>query len=145
MAKKNIAGVGGGLTMPTGFNAKLSAWSATYNITTEEVTGFDSGGCEEHEPVAISVSGSGTGTLQYDDSNAKPLPTALADGAVLAVGDLLTNAVGSLTLTAITGCTWAFSAVISGIAIERPAKGKATVTFNFQSTGPITQTWDETA
>lgn len=145
MAKKNITGVGGSVTMPTGFNAKLASWSATLNITTEEVTGFDSGGCEEHEPVALGISGSATGTLQYDDSNAKPMPSALGDGSVLAVGDLTTNLMGSLTLLAITGCSWAFTAVITGINIERPAKGKATVTFNFQSSGAITQTWDETA
>lgn len=144
MAKKNIAGVGGGFTTITGFNGKISSWSATYTIDTEEVTGFDSGGFRQYEPVAVSISGSATGTAQYDDTSATPLVAALADGSVLAVGDL-ENAKGTLTLTAITGCTWAFSAIITSVALDRPATGKATVTFNFVSNGPVTQTWDETA
>ena len=143
MAKKNIAGVGGGFTTFTGFNGNIASWSATYTIDTEEVSGFGSGGFREHEPVAVSLSGSATGTLQYDAASASPVLAALADGAALAVGDL-EGAKGTLTLTSITGCTWAFGGIFTSVSIDRPAMGKATVTFNFISNGPITQTWDET-
>ena len=143
MAKKNIAGVGGAFTTFTGFNGNIASWSATYTIDTEEVTGFDSGGFRQYEPVAVALTGSASGTVQYDGASASPVLAALADGAVLAVGDL-EGAKGTLTLTAITGCTWAFSGIFTSIAIDRPAAGKASITFNFLSNGPITQTWDET-
>lgn len=144
MAKKNIAGVGGSFTTISGFNGKIGSWSATYTIDTEEVTGFDSGGFRQYEPVAASITGSASGTAEYDDTNASPLPAALADGAALAVGDM-EGAKGTITLTAITGCTWAFPAIITSVALDRQAAGKATITFNFQSNGAPTQTWDQTA
>lgn len=143
MALKNIAGVAGNVALPTGFAAKLSAWSGTLEIQTEEVTGFDSGGCDEHEPIGTAFSGSATGTGTYDASSTTPILGALADGSVLALGDL-EGAKGTITLTAITGCTYAFTGIMTSVAMERPAKGKFTITFNFLRTGPMTQTWDVT-
>lgn len=142
MAKKNIAGIGGGITLPSGFNAKISSWSASLSIRTEEVTGFDSGGCEEHEPVMTGLTGSATGTVQYDAASTAPIPGALADGSVMAVGDL-ENAKGSITLTEITGCTYAFTGIITNVAFDRPNAGRCGITFDFLRTGPSTQTHDE--
>lgn len=145
MAKKNIAGNGGNISLPTGFNGKVNSWSATFTIYDEEVTGFDSGGCDEFEPVGVGMQGSFSFTGQFDDTSATPIPGALADGSTLAVGDLLSNAKGSATLTATTGCTYGGTIVVTGISLTRNAKGVLTGTGNFKFSGPITQTWDETA
>jgi len=143
MAVKNIAGVGGGVTMPSGFNGKINSWSGTMTQHTEEITGFDSGGFDEHVGVGLGMSGSAAFTGVYDDANSIPMPASFADGAALAVGDLL-SAQGTLTLTAITGCTFAGAAIVTSISFSRNAKGVLSGTFSFNFTGFITQTWDST-
>lgn len=143
MAITTIEGLGGTVSFPTGFNGKLSAWSATFTVETTETTGFADGGYRVLEPVKQYIDGSASGTAQYDGASAAPVPASLMDGSGLALGDW-SSVKGTVTLTATTGCTWAFSAVITSVAINRAADGKADITFNFQSRGPITQTWDET-
>lgn len=143
MAKKNIAGVAGNCTL-AGFNAKINSWSGSYVIHDEEVTGFDSGGFDEYEPIGVGMSGSATGTIQYDDTTTTPIPLGLADGSALAVGDLESAKVAAV-LTEITGCTWTGTVLMSNVAIVRPAKGKASITFDFKFTGAFTKAHDQTA
>lgn len=140
-----IQGTGGGITLPSGYNAKVESWSASHEVLTTETTGFGDGGAEVHEPVYTKMSGSCAGTLQFDATNTAPLPGAIVDGGALTQSDLETNCKATLTLTATTGCTYAFTAIMTVTGFNRPEKDKATVTYNFISTGQITQAWDETA
>lgn len=139
-----IEGLGGSVTLPTGWNFKVSSFSFNYQVLTEETTGFDDGGFETHEPVAVRWEGSATGTLTYDASNTAPIPAAMADGAGMAVGDLA-NAKGTGTFQSKTGCTLAGTVVVTSMPIDRGAKTKANVTLNMLGTGALTQTHDETA
>jgi len=144
MAKKNIAGLGGNLALPTGFNAKINSWSASHTVETVETTGFADGGFRTFDPTITSLTGSASGTAQYDAATTALLPAALADGSIMALGDLA-GAIGTVTLTFVTGCTWSCTtANITGLSVDRASDGKANVTFNFQFSGPWTQTWDET-
>jgi hypothetical protein len=144
MAKKNIVGIGGNIALPSGFNAKINSWSASHTVETVDTTGFADGGFRAFDPAITSLTGSAVGTAQYDAANSALLPTAVADGSVMALGDLA-SFVGTVTLTFVTGCTWACTtAIITGLSVSRPVDGKAEVTFNFQFSGPWTQTWDET-
>ena len=90
----------------------------------------------------MQMTGSAAGTAEFDDSDTKPLPADLADGSAMAAGDL-NNAKAVMTLTATTGCTYSFTAVVTRVSMSRPADGKMDVSLDFESTGPITQTWDE--
>lgn len=115
----------------TGYASKINQWSANIQIKVVETTGFSDGGFRTREPVQIFLEGSAAGTLTYGDA-AGPAPT---------LSTLASLAPVSITLTATTGKTFTFSAVVTGISITRPVDGKADVTFNFKSAGPVTQTW----
>ncbi|MEM6259676.1 MAG: hypothetical protein AAGI37_15460 [Planctomycetota bacterium] len=144
MAKKTIQGLGGSVTNPTGWNFKVSGFSFTYTVLTEETTGFEDGGFETHEPVAVRWEGSMTGTLEYDDANAAPIPASMADGSGMALGDL-DSAKGSSTFQAIDGCTLAGTVVVTNMPITRNTKGRGEVTLNVLGTGALTEAWDEAA
>lgn len=145
MPTSNITGPGGSVSLPTGFNGKLDVWSASLDMVEVITTGFDDGGNTTGDIVEQRFTGSATATGQFDGTSTAPIPSALLDGAALAEGDFAANAKGSITLTAATGCTYAFTANITSVAFNRAHNGKLELTFNFASDGPITQTWDETA
>ncbi|MGB0970432.1 MAG: hypothetical protein ACPGVG_05650 [Mycobacterium sp.] len=145
MAGSTIQGLGGSVTLPSGWNFKVASFSFGLDIATEETTGFEDGGFETHEPVSCSWNGSATGTLTYNAASTAPIPAALADGAALAVGDLQSNAKGTGTFQSMTGCTLAGTVVVTNMPITRGAKTKANVTLNMKGTGFLTQVHDETA
>jgi hypothetical protein len=139
-----IQGLGGNIALPTGWNFKVSGWSFTYTVGTEETTGFDDGGFETHEPVFVRFEGSATGTLEFDATTTAPIPAAMADGGGMAVGDLA-SAKGTATFTATAGCTLEGTVVVTSLPMNRTAKGRGEVTINLLGSGALTQTWDETA
>lgn len=142
---KPIGGPGGSFAGPTGWNLKFASWAGSYDVETADAQGFEDSGFIFPIPVNTGFSGSVAGVLQYNAASTKPVPDALMDGAVLAVGDLETSSVGSFTLTVITGCTIAFTGVMTNFTINRALKGSAVLgSFSFVSQGPITRVWDET-
>jgi len=146
MAQQTIHGIGGGATLPNALHVKVDGWSATYSNPSVDDTGFADGGFLSRSSAGgVSMDGTITGTGEFDASNMAPLPDAAADGSAMAVGDLDTAFKISLTLTAQTGCTYAFTALVTSMAMDRPNVGKLSITATFESAGPITQTWDETA
>ena len=138
-----IQGNGGAVSLPTGFDSKESSWNLDWSCETVDTTGFGDGGFRSREPVITSFTGSVDGTLTYDASSSAPIVDSLVDGSTMAVGDL-NDATGTTTFTATTGCTLAADCVVTGCSITRPVDGKADVSYSVESTGPITQTWDET-
>lgn len=144
MAIKAIGGPGGSFAGPSGWNLKFASWSASYDIEVADAQGFENGGWQFPIPINTGISGSVAGVLQYDAATTQPVPDALMDGAVLAVGDL-DGCVGTITLTIITGCTIAFTGIITNFTVNRVLKGAAVLgSFSFVSQSPATITWDET-
>ena len=135
MPVTDIQGSGGSITNGNAINGSFTAWSATVNTTTTSHTPFSTAPYPKTAVTEISISGSATGIVQYDAANTNPLPALTEAG--------LNDA--SITLTAETGCTIAFTATISNVALDRPSNGDMTITFDFQSDGDISgaMTWDE--
>ena len=140
MAAKTIQGVGGNITMPTGFNSKYNRWQATANFSVVDTTGFSDSGYRTRALTIADISGSATGTALFDDASTSPIAAA-----VLAATFAPLSAQGSITLTHTTGCTHSFTGVISSVGFDRPIDGKEDTAHTFESSGAITQTWDETA
>jgi len=136
-------GLAGSITMPTGYNMKHASFDLDHSTETVDTSGFEDNGFRTREPVVTSFTGSTAGTLEWDASNTAPLPSVLADGSAMAATDL-SNAQGTLTMQVVTGCTIAATCNVTGFSASRSFDGKADASYNFESTGPITQSWDET-
>lgn len=140
MPLSTIQGVGGGVTFVTGFYAKFTAWTANITNETVETTGFsDAGNSTNESGGPIKLEGTAVGVAQFDATT-----TALLPSGALGATPTFSSWKGTMTLTATTGCTYAFTAVISGMATGRQYNGRMEVTYSFVSSGAITQTWDET-
>lgn len=129
----DISGPGGSFTSITGFNAHFSGWSATVNVTTVETTGFVDVGNRTYAPTAIVITGSADGTGVTASS-----PVA-AGG--LGATPSMSSYTGTITLTAASGDTQAFPAVVTLVAENRRHDGKLDYALNFVSSGAITQSW----
>ena len=137
MAVTDIAGPGGSCTIAN-ITFHISEWNATENITEVETTGFVDNGNHTAVPTKVRLTGSASGTGQSAAASTDPF---LLNGAT----PDFTKVVGSIVLTAFTGCIYTFNAVYTSIALSRPNDGKLSVTFNFGSTGAITKTgWSTT-
>jgi len=131
-----IQGTGGAATLlgedaSTAFCAKLDTWSATLDTGIVETTGFGDKGYRHRAATIGRMSGSASGMVI---SEFPPIP-------VLALGEtfLPEKCKGELVLTAMTNHTYTFDALITNVAITRPEEDKVTVSFDFQSSGPVTQ------
>lgn len=131
-----IQGDGGDCTLPNGFSAKLSVWSASMNVSIANVTAFDSKGYQENRPCIVDMTGSASGTCITGNAGDAPVLVA-----TLGVTFVPGNCKGNITLSATAAKTYIFDAVITNIKLSRPINGKMDVTFDFASTGPITQNW----
>lgn len=139
----DIKGSTGSITFTDGeIAARLENWSASFDNTVVEYRPFDAAPFPVRHVTGISLSGSATGVIQFDDTTTAPFKTSLTSTGVLTEANM--NDV-ALVLTATTGCTYGFNAALDGVSITRPSDGRAEITVNFSSTGAITQTWDETA
>lgn len=127
-----IQGINGNVTVAN-FIAKLDAWSADLSFGLVDTSGFDDQGYRTREPLLCGMSGAATGTCVMDSP---PF-----DNAVLQAPMVPATLTAAIVLTATTGCTYSFNAVISRVSLTRPYDGKMTVTFNFVSDGRITEAW----
>jgi hypothetical protein len=133
-----IQGSGGSVVLPGGFNAKLNNWTAQLIIETVDTTGFEDLGYRTREPVLVTLIGTASGAARFNIENATP-----ASATLLGESAGLGGAKGDVTLQAAPGCTYSFAAVMHRITLTRPVDGRCDVTFDFQATGHITQTWDQ--
>lgn len=141
MAITAITGPGGSVTTVTGFYGKFNNWTATVSNPSVETTGFtDNGLMTNASSGPISMSGTLTAIGQFDAATTAPFPAA-----GLASSPTFSSWSGSLTLTATTGCTYAMTVVMTGGTMTRGNAGRMELTFNWISSGAITQTWDESA
>lgn len=129
MAETRLNGYTGGVTLPSGHAAKLSAWSADFDMTTSDVTAFGDT-FRQFAGGVLSGRGSASGSMSY--AAASTAPGAFTTRQTAA----------SLTLTIATGVTYSGSALLSNIAVTSDIKGgDAAITFDFVFTGTITETW----
>ncbi len=117
--------------MPSGFNAKITAYSVGLDMVLSDTTVFGDtfrqfrGGLQ-------GGSGSLTGKLVYDATTTTPGFFASRTTA------------GTLRLTQATGCYLEGSALFQNISVSSDVGGDATVTMDFTFTGTIAETWDQT-
>lgn len=145
MAKKTIQGTGGSVSLPSGWNFKAGAFDATFDTGIVDTSGFGDGGFRTREPTVLSLDGSASGVMEFDDTSAAPIPAALADGGSLANTDLESSAKGTVTLQFEASCTLAATCAIGPLNMSRAFDGRAEISCGFASNGAVTQSWDETA
>ncbi len=129
-----ISGPGGSVTLPTGVNIKVAAWSATYQADVVDTSGFVDAGVHTHDATAYMLVGSAIGS--GSTGNAGTIP-ASATGATPTMSGLK----GSCVLTAASGCTLSFTAVVTSVPLNRVFNGKLDAMVSFVSDGAVTQTW----
>ncbi len=127
-----IQGTGGNAVV-TGFGCKIYSWNGTLEATDVDTTGFADSGFRTCAPAAVSFRGSAVGTGYYNGSNTAPL----GDG----VTTLSVPSACTITLTASSGHYYTFQGLVSGVRFTRPVDGKLDITFDFESTGAVTQGW----
>jgi hypothetical protein len=140
MAATPISGVTGSVTLPTGHNARIRAWSATLSQSVNDATGFSQARWATNLGGIASLSGSASGYLEFDATTTTP---GIVDTGAPAMD--VTTAAGSMILVAGTGCSLTFSGIISSISLGQSVDGVGTVAFSFVSSGAITETWDQSA
>lgn len=137
MSNADISGPGGNVTLPTGFTGHISAWSATVELEDVETTGFAEVGNRTFDATTVMISGAAVGTGQFASGTTTLLPST-GLGATPAMSAWKE----SMTLTAASGCTFVFPALIKAVALNRPQNGKLDIAYTFKSTGAIIQTWN---
>lgn len=131
MAETRLIGFDGSVTMPTGHGGRIKNWTGRAEVVNTDTSAFGDTFAQNRNGL-IRMSGSASGTLYKGVSDSGPgITTAL----------LQPSSIGSITLTASTGCTISGSANITGIALSSEHQGDATISFDFVFTGTITQTW----
>ena len=127
----------GNVTLPTNSSALINTWSASISRATSVITGFGDTGARRLASKVVDITGSASGTPQYDVS------------AGSAVDGIIGNqAAGTITLTwvASPACTLEFDCIMSSVALSTSMGGEAAVTFNFEcadENAPVF-TWEET-
>jgi len=129
-----IQGTDGGITLPAGFNAKLQSWRGALTGAVFNTTGFGDKGWVTGEIINGQIIGDAIGVITDDT----PVPAA-----VMAATFGAASMKGEVVLTAKTGMTWTFDALITAVALERAEEGAASSVyrFSFVSTGPAVQAW----
>ena len=128
----DISGPGGGVTLPTGFVIHVQGWTARQILTDVETTGFVEIGNRTFDATALHFEGNATGTGQTGTSS------TLVPTAALGTSPTFSSYKAALTLTAASGVTWAFSAIIRIDSMRRMHDGKYDVDLAFKSSGAIT-------
>ena len=128
-----ISGVNGNITFGSAIGGIIKSWTANFTRATTDITGF--GNTTRNRAVGIiDVTGSMTGSM--DSALA---PTLAFSG---------NTAAAAITLTAESGNTLVFNAIIDSFAIGLAVDGEATFSANYAiaSTattfaGAVTATW----
>lgn len=129
----------GNVTLPSGFNATLNAWSCNITRATSNVTGYsNNGGTTRVASSVLDITGSAGGMPNYGSASTDPLSQFATSATGGTVTLLVVGAVSS-------ECSISFNAVFNSISIGSTQDGEATVSFNFEAaseSGP-TFTWYE--
>ncbi len=133
---KALSGTLGSVTLPTGHNVRVRAWSAEQSQSINDVTGFTQSPWCAHLGGLKRLTGSASGFLEYDN-------TATAPG-LGGTTPTMSIAGGAMTLQAFTGCTLTFTGIIGSIQVGQSVDGVGTAKVDFVADGAPIQAWDET-
>ncbi len=153
-------GSDGFVVMPTGFNATLKSWSASFTRTSINTTGFGATFADRRGSGVIDCTGSAAGMPIFKDGGSAgagdyaPIPHATGSGDA-AVAEFSDRAGGAIVLFLVNADSNAaisstevgigMSVLFNSIDFSVTNDGESTVTFNFEcsdTTGPVV-TWDE--
>ncbi len=125
----SIVGTNGNVSA-TGIAADFNAWNASLNVVETDVTKFGSLS-RLVVPGLVSATFTASGTMSDDVQ-------LFGDDGVVAAAHFQS---GTVTLTADTGCTLAFGALITAFDISTAVGGDATFSMSGSSNGDITLAW----
>jgi len=124
-----IAGISGTITFPSGQNIRAASWSVEMVQEVNDCSGFTIQPDRENLVGMRGWSGSAAGYLEYNAASSSP-------------GKLVG---GSITFTAITGCTLAGTVRVTRQTFGTGIDGNAIGAIEYVGSGACTLTWDETA
>lgn len=125
-----IQGKDGACTLPSGHFATLNTWSATFSHVVNDFTAFTNLGMVRQLGIE-DAQGSAGGYMLFGASSNDPGIFGGEDADT--AGQHTIGAGGAaLVLTAASGCTITFDAIIDSIAVSSVVTGDAAITFNFQ-------------
>ncbi len=133
---KPLSGALGSVTLPSGHNGRIRAWSAEQVQSVNDTTGFSQAPWASNLGGLNSFRGSASGYLEYDNTSTSP--------GVGGTTPTISKTGGAMTLQAFTGCTYTFTGIISSIMTGQSVDGVGTVKFDFVADGAVVSTWDET-
>jgi hypothetical protein len=132
-----IIGSTGGITITSGYHIHASGWSFDLEVEVADSTSWSSVGYRERDGVLVGATGSITGFADAATTKT-PIIAALLNTSSASQPSSATVAV---TLTAASNRTWAFNAVLTGMSQTAGVTQSVEQTYNFASTGLITQDW----
>lgn len=141
MAETRIIGNDGSVTFFTNHNAILNSFSLTIAQVVSDVTGFGDTWRQKRGGVKDGR-GSAAGFMSYDAADTGP---GIADDSASSGDGPISGDAASITLIPVTGCSWTGDAIISDVTVNSSKTGDATISFNFEFSNTITETWDESA
>jgi hypothetical protein len=130
-----VSGVYGDVTLPSGHNASIATWSADLLQQLNDVTSFNDAPWGVVIGSIKRLRGSAGGFVKSNESNSTPgfnIISVTGGSFVLKVDD--TNA-----------SNYAFTGVIGRINISQDVNSVARCVFDFESSGAVTETWDQTS
>ncbi len=125
----SIVGTNGNVSA-TGIGADFNAWNASLTVVESDVTKFGSLS-RLVVPGLVSATFTASGTMSDDVQ-------LFGDDGTVAAAHFQS---GTVTLTADTGCTLAFGALITSFDISTAVGGDATFSMSGSSNGAITLAW----
>jgi hypothetical protein len=137
-----ITGAGGNASLMSGFNADFETWDATFDFGEVDTTAFADVGWTNAAATICKFTFNAAGTGEFNATSTSPI-----SGTALAATFAPASCAGTVTLTAATGCTYACTALITQVRMNRSSKQgtKFDVAYSGTNQGAVTQTWDQTA
>lgn len=129
MADTTIIGLSGSVTLPSGSSLKIFRATLRLSQRIIDITNTGSSGNMEVVGGLKSATGTVLGYPHYGTAASSP-----GWGAISATP-------ASMVVTAATGCTYTFNALISGLELAIDYEGKTVVTGAFASSGAIVEVW----
>lgn len=140
MASTALVGNDGSITMPTGHNAVINAWTGSISQVVSETTGF-SDSFRNYRGGVMGMRWTASGLPKADAATHSPLPDSTDTLAMDVAGATITLTVAE----AVSGASsYAGSAIIESLDISVNKLGESTLNYSGVISGTITQTWDET-
>lgn len=130
-----VIGITGDVTLPTGYSIGVKGGTLTLLLATIDVTTTSDGGNQKVVGGLRKARGSVVGIARSGAAgNAPGFATWASTSAATVSGAGVFKVVGST-------CQYAFNMLITGIRFGMTYAGSQVVSFDFESDGPIVETW----